>query len=357
MSNNTLNLQSDRLCLIPYSDIVNSKQYSNIGEYLLRCSPEVSKFLSLSSNDNRVLRGECSDFDLLCAFLDTASMCEGRVPAAVENFEKALSKLLGHGSVLSMSAEQIWLESLEKLAIEENSTANIIARSGLNKIGVPISAEDLKVYPQKPTCGNVEIDPVGCPFGTKTVSFDTIGSDASFNKLCEGLSDFASSISKCALFFSGVGFEKPNEYGAEIAYEKLASGHKISQKEALMLSSQLMRVVSRALCKANGELMIFLPAAPDIASMGGAQTLIDYLDDSGIDANLNITLFARDAVGACMAAAMAGKRYKKIAAVTGICGNGSGLPDASASEYWGCSIMSVRNKASLATNAGYLASL
>jgi hypothetical protein len=58
-----------------------------------------------------------------------------------------------------------------------------------------------------------------------------------------------------------------------------------------------------------------------------------------------------------MSAAMAGKRYKKIAAVTGMCGNGSGMPDVSASEYWGCGIMTFSNRASLAANAGYLSSL
>jgi hypothetical protein len=357
LNNNALNLQTDRLCLIPYADILNDKQYSNVGEYLLRPSPEVSKFLILSSADDRVVRGECSDFDLLCAFLEAATVCGGRASAVVKNFEKAVSRLLGHGSVLSMTADQIWLESLEKLALDENRTVNLIARSGLQKIGIPISVEDYAKHTKTLFCGDVEMDLVGCPFGTQNVSFDTVDLNCSFEKLCERLFNFASSISKCALFFDDFSFEKPNEYGASIAYEKLSSGQKLSSKESAMLSSQLMRVVSRAVCKSKGELMIFLPAAPNLASMWGAQNFVEYLDDGAIDEKLNVTIFARDAVGACMSAAMAGKRYKKIAAVTGMCGNGSGMPDVSASEYWGCGIMTFSNRASLAANAGYLSSL
>lgn len=356
MENIKTDIREDKLCLITYNDILNDKRYSNIGEYLLRCSPKVSNFLKNSLADDKAVLGECSDFDLLRAFLASAAQEGARGAAVLKSFEHAASKLLGHGDVLLMSAEALWGEALEKLELDKNSTVNAIAASGLDRIGIPVSADELANASGNLLCGSVEINCVGCPFGTKSISFDTIMRKDKLADVYKALSDLSSSVSATALFFDGYSFEKPNEYGASLAYEKLLSERKLSIKENAILSTQLIRAVARTVSDAEGELMMFLPSAPDVRSMGAAQSLLDYLDEDVIERALRVTVFSCDAVGACMAAAMAGKRYKNITAVTGISGNGSGLPDASASEYWGCGVMSLQCKASLAKNAGYLSS-
>jgi hypothetical protein len=57
-----------------------------------------------------------------------------------------------------------------------------------------------------------------------------------------------------------------------------------------------------------------------------------------------------------MAESIAGKRYKKITAAAGICGNGSDLPDLSSAKYWGFGASSVENFASLAKTPALLPS-
>ena len=105
--------------------------------------------------------------------------------------------------------------------------------------------------------------------------------------------------------------------------------------------------------KKQKEVMMFLPSASDVRAMGEVSALVDYLDESNIKSD--ITLYAGDAVGLCMAQSIAGKKYKNITAATGVSGNGSCASENDIEAYWGASARSVQRRASLAKTAAGLA--
>ena len=158
----------------------------------------------------------------------------------------------------------------------------------------------------------------------------------------------------CALFFEDFCFEKPNEYSASKAYEKYLMGQTILNKEQAVLKSQLLRMAALSAAEAGKEIMVFLPLAPSVSSMGAAAEMLDYIDESLLGQKLKVSIFGGDAVSLCMAEAMSAKRYKNITAVTGICGNGSDLPDISSAVYWGCGERVIENYASLSKTPALL---
>lgn len=347
----------DRLSRIAYEDILKDRQSSNISEYLLRDSAAVRGLLMISSDDKKAISGECSDFDLLRAFLECIRKTEAYGSLSAKYFEKTASGLLGRKDVLSMSAEDIWEESLKRLSSEEMSLDAMISGSGLEKIGIAVTLNESRTVKKSFFCGSTEVTPVVCPFGAENISYETIEKGKIFANLNDILIEPMSDIPEYAVFVNGFIFEKPNEYGAAKAYERLSEGRSLSERDNGLLMTQLMRSIALSLSNVGGELMLFLPSAGGLDHMADTLKLIRYLDDNVLTKALKLSIFSCDAVSACAAASMSGHRYKNITAVTGISGNGSGLPDALASEYWGVGHLPLEIWASLSKNAGYLYAL
>ena len=130
-----------------------------------------------------------------------------------------------------------------------------------------------------------------------------------------------SASESCALFFEGFRFVEPNEYTAEKAYAKYRQEQSLSYNEVDILKSQLLRITFMTAAELCKEMMIFLPDAPDVKSMGAVAEMLEYIDKCSI--KCNATIFSGDEVSLCMSRAMLGKGYKNITAATGVVGNGS----------------------------------
>ena len=155
-----------------------------------------------------------------------------------------------------------------------------------------------------------------------------------------------------AVFVAGFEFEKPNDYTASTAYEKLTAGVGLSDRERRVLSSQLCRRILLNAAENGQTVMVFLPSAPDVYSMGEWARLLDYIDITIKTGHLSVTLFAPDAVGLCFASSLVG-RYKKITADTGVCGSGCGAPLEEAARYWGIDKLPLK-RASLSQSPAYV---
>ena len=338
-------IMKDKLCLIPYSEIEFDKTYTNISEYFLRGNRAVGLLLSNGGADERMVSGRCSDYELLSAFLKICGEKGRERAAVVQAFKRVVFELIGEKDFAYVGAEELWMRTAE--ALYEKKLRERIADSSVKKIGIPVLLGEYFDEHFVSVKGK-KLVPVFCPFGTENVSLDTLNEKSSVEEIGNLVEDQMTESDSCALFLSGFAFEKPNEYSAMKAYEKHLAGQTLLNKERDILYSQLFRIAALSAAKAGKELMIFLPFAPDVASMGAAAELVDYMDCCLSDEKLNVTVFGGDAVSICMAEAIASKRYKNITAVTGICGNGSDRPDISSAVYWGCGESSLQNYASLA---------
>lgn len=341
----------DRLCLIPYSEIEFDKTYTNISEYFLRGNRSVSLFLSSNGADEGVALGNCSDFELLSAFMSISNDKGTRESAIERTFERVVKELLGENSVAMMDAEKLWSETAD--ALMHKKLRGIISSKRIEGIGVPLLPGEY-FDAHFVAIKGVEITPVFCPLGTKSVSIDTFGKGIALGGIKNSIKSHTFESSACAVFLSGFGFEKPNEYSASKACEKYCSGQVLLNKERQMLATQLLRITALEAVEADKELMVFLPYAPDVASMGSAAELLEYIDEILVNKNLKITVFGGDAVSICMAEAITAKKYKNITAVTGLCGNGSDMPDLQTAKYWGGGKEAIKNRASLASTPALL---
>ena len=311
----------------------------------MRGNRAVSLLLSTGGADEKAVSGRCSDYELLVAFLRICEKKGIEKAAVVQAFSRVIFELIGERDFASVGSEELWRRTAG--ALLEKKLRERIADSIVKMIGIPVLPGEYFDEHFVSVKGK-KIRPVFCPFGTESVSLDTMKEENSVGDIEELVEEQMTDSESCALFLSGFSFEKPNEYSATKAYEKYRAGQTLLNKEKDILSSQLLRIAALSTAEAGKELMIFLPFAPDVSSMGAAAELIDYLDDNLSDANLDMTVFGGDAVSICMAEAIAGKRYKNITAVTGICGNGSDRPDLSSAVYWGCGENALKNYASLA---------
>lgn len=341
----------DKLCLIPYSDIEFDKTYTNISEYFLRGNSAVGAFLAAAGSSDKILCGDCSDFDLLCAFLKACREENAYASAVAQSFDRVVKSLIGEISAFSMDAEMLWKTTSD--ALIANKLRAMLASSGLKEIGVPVLPEE-SFDAHFSAIKGIAFIPVACPMGIKSVSFDTLGTNKALSGvhsiICNSLSD----AKACAVFAKDFSFEKPNEYIAGKAYEKHLAGQTLLNKEKAILASQLLRITALSSSELDREMMIFLPLAPDVRSMGAVSEFIDYIDGCDLKNRLRLSVFGGDAVSLCMAASIAGKRYKNITAVTGICGNGSDVSCVDVAEYWGYGAPAIENYASLAKTPALL---
>jgi hypothetical protein len=235
-----------------------------------------------------------------------------------------------------MTAEEIW--SLSARILDEKSADEILGVN-VDEIGLPYSDK----LPDR--IGNAGVKRVACPFGIKGMELDT--------HAVEGIERSLSASDSAAVFFGGFEFAIPNEYAAQKAAERLAGGGKLSHKEAPILASQLCRELAIRCADEGRELMAFMPPSPDVRSMGEFAAFLDYADGAIKRGRLNITVFASDAVGYCFANSVSAKKYKKITAETGICGNGCGCAGDEDAAYWGVDALNVK-RASLASSPAFI---
>lgn len=338
----------DRLCLIPYKDIMLDKTYTNIVEYFLRDEPETFPFFR--SSGSTFEKG--SDFELLSEFVRICKEKDLCGSAVARRFSKIVKKLIGEENVFSMSPDEIWERTSEVLLEDKNKLRATITSSGLESVGASVAIDE-EFDAHFACCGAVDISPVLCPFGTDTVSLDTV---IKGKKLSEVKNTFYKSLSRydsVALFFNDFSFEIPNEYSASKSYEKYMLGQPLSYKDTDILKSQLLRMIMLSASESQKEIMMFLPFAPDVRSMGEVSALLDYIDECGI--RINATVYAGDAVSLCMAQSIAGKRYKNIIAATGVSGNGIGDIKKEVLTCWGITPPLLENRASLCkTAAGFI---
>jgi hypothetical protein len=341
----------DKLCLIPYSDIELDKTYTNISEYFLRGNCAVSAFLAASGADDRFICGDCSDFDLLRIFLKACNDENAYASAVAQAFDRVVMSLIGEISAFSIDADTLWMNTSE--ALTENKLRSMLATSGLEEIGVPVLPTE-SFDSHFSAVKGISLAPVACPLGIKNVSFNTFESAEELSDARDMILDSISAANSCAVFASDLSFEKPNEYTAAKAYEKYLAGQNLLNKEKAILASQLLRITALASSELDREMMIFLPTAPDVKAMGAISEFVDYIDGCDLKNKLKLSVFGGDAVGLCMAASIAGKRYKNITAVTGICGNGSDVSYVDVAKYWGYGVSSIENYASLAKTPALL---
>ena len=343
---------TDRLCLISYRDIEADKTYSNISEYLLRENRSVSGFLSSNGADERILSGEASDYELFSAIVDICREENVSESAVALTINAVIKEIAGEGYGLADGAEVLWRVTSDRL--HEKKLRALISERKIERLGIPIMLGE-RFDSHFAAIKNKSLIPVACPLGVKSASFETINRAGGLENAEKIMSDLVSQAEETALFFNDADFDIPNEYAASKAMEKLCLGQKPTNKEATMLASQLMRMTMLAAAGQGKEIMLFLPPAPQIKSMGAVAELLDYMDGLYCYDKLRVTLFGGDAVSLCMARSIAEKRYKKITAVAGICGNGSIMPDKSSARYWGFSGEAKENYASLAPTPALLA--
>ena len=79
-------IMEDKLCLIPYSEIEFDKTYTNISEYFLRGNRAVHHFLAHNGAAEKIIVGQCSDFELLSAFMKASEKRTGEISAVQKTF-------------------------------------------------------------------------------------------------------------------------------------------------------------------------------------------------------------------------------------------------------------------------------
>ena len=317
----------DNLCLIPIEDIVRDKNYANISELALRnrlCVDYVSE-------------DKLSDFELLSKFVEKMKSSDDRSSRAYRCFSRVLLDAFGIdiAEVLSgkLSVEQLWQSTALALINRENSLKKIIERSQISLLGVAVTPLD-PVVPDK--IGDVALQRALCPLGKNEYEFENLIKADSYDNLKAQISEFCSSEGRGAVFLDALGlkFEKPNEYIARIAFDKLKKGVTLKESESSILRSQLCREVFDAFSRNGKEVYLFLGEVNTLGIMYQAEQLLDYIEDCGF-APIKVAIFASDATGYCFARNLSKKGYKKITVEAAICGVDCHLIDDDAIAYWG----------------------
>lgn len=330
----------DMLCLLTAEKLNSTRPFSNITEYCLGDGNAVRSYLAMRGD--REIPNDISDFDLFDRLWKHARTDKGSFVA--DSVIRAINALVGCDAS-AMSAEEIWSRSADLLDTKSGSD---VFSFDLASLGVAVLPSDVnKALPDK--IGETDIFPVVCPLGTECfdVSYAVGATDY------DGIASLVEGVDRVALFGDGFVFEEPNEYTARVAYEKLAEGKGLSDREKRVLASQIARIILLNCAEAKKEVMVFLPPSPDVTSMGEYAKLLGYADKVITKGHLTVTNFARDAVGLCFAASIEAVSYKNIAADTGICGNGCGIPDDNAAVYWGVEAFPTK-RASLSSTPAFI---
>ena len=321
----------DSLCLIDPMHVINDKVYSNLGELCLR-RPSVYEYLAVMGEDERIVSGNCSDFDLLREYVKCLAENKDTESRSARSFFRVVDRLLGvnPGAIINgeISADEIWELGYRSLSLKENSLHGIIAKSGLAEIGVAVSDIDI-CLPE--LIGNVKIRPVICPIPTLSELSNTQNS----------LEEIECRISKLpvsrvlgAVFLSDFEFEEPNPYVASKAVEKLTAGTTLKDKERCILKSQLLRRTVFAFAEGGGELMMFLPPSPNLDALYHLKRFLNYIDGMNLSP-VNLILFSPDLVGYSFAISEAVARHKKITVEAAISGNDCCMIFDDEIKYWG----------------------
>ena len=337
MSDNRI--KQDLISLLPIEKLKVTRPFSNITEYCLGDKSASEDFLAACGmHEKRAL----SDFERFREVWNEAvRRRESRFGSVLH---QAVSELLGTDAH-TLSPEEIWSLSADIL---DNLGADKLFSFDLDLLGVALSpGQRSDSLPLR--LGKTELCPVACPLGLSR--FDPLPSIR-----LKGYRDFESlweGYDSVAIFAKAFVYREPNEYVAMKAYKKLSNAQSLSNTESEVLNSQLCRIVTHSCARKNKSLMIVLPTAPDVTSMGECARLLEYIDGTIREGRLFVTIFAPDAVGLCFAMSIAAREFKNITAVTGICGNGCGTPNDECAEYWGVKSLPIA-RASLASTPAFI---
>ena len=318
---------TDNLCLIPIEDIVCDKNYANITELALR-NP-----LCIGYVGGEML----SDFELLVKFTEKIKSNGDRSSRAYRYFSSVLSGSfnIDTDEVISgnISVDQLWQSTAIALIDRENTLKKIMERSQLRTLGVAVAPFD-PAAPDK--LGDVTLQKVICPLGRNAKEFEGIIKADSYDKLKAQICEFCSSEGQGAVFLDAIGlkFEKPNEYIARLALDKLKLGITLKESELSILKTQLCREVFDAFSRNGKEVYLFLGEPNSLEIMYQAEQLLDYIESCGFTP-IKVAVFASDPMGYCFAKNLSQKGYKKITVEAAICGVDCHIRDNDAFAYWG----------------------
>ena len=322
----------DSICLIDPEHFINDKSYSNVVELALRES-FVINYLRLSGANGG--KDSFSDFDLLSDLIgcfvknsDTSSRAYRFFSSVLKKFDiDATDVIAGR-----INAEEIWHKTSGVMFKRENMLSGIIARSGLESIGVAQLPWKYKRLPE--SIGNTEIVSVACPLGVLGENLVDNGGFAELTALRKSLGEW-SELGDFAVLMSELDFEfcEPNLYLSSRAFDKYIQGQPIKNSERDILKTQLLRDLIFAASEKGHCVNLVLPEAQNLKMMYQTEQLLEYIDEC-ITAPVSITLFASDVVAYSFAASCEAKRYKKITVEAAVCGVDRYLI-ADDVKYWG----------------------
>ncbi len=305
----------------------------------MRDGDAVRRYLAARGID--VDSGNLSDYELFATVFEQIRTESDSF--AARRIKGAIDGLFGFDTSV-LSVDEIWTRSALVL---DGKNAESLFLCDLETLGMPVIPWINEELPK--AVGKTAIVPKYCPFGISGFDLDStvkLASDVRHGEIDP-------SCSSVAVFCKGFEFEEPNEYVANKAEEKLREGRTASKKERAILSAQLLRKLTLNCADREKRLMVFLPSAPDVHSMGEFNRFLEYIDGVIRTEKLSITVYAPDAVGLCFALGLASLPYKKITADTGICGNGCGCAEAEAAAYWGADLTRLK-RASLSSTPAFI---
>ena len=321
----------DSLCLIDPIHVINDKSYSNLGELCLR-RPSVYEYLAFMGSDERIVSGDCSDFDLLREFVKCLAENKDTESRAARSFFRVTDRFLGvsRNAIINgeISADKIWEMGYQALSLKENSLHGIIAKSGLTEIGVAVNDSGI-CLPQQ--IGDVMIEPVICPVPTLSELSNT---QNSLEEIEDGIAKLSGKRATGAIFLSDFEFEEPNPYVASKALERLTAGATLKDKERCILKSQLLRRAVLSFANGGGKLMMFLPTSPNLDALYHLKRFLDYADGMDLP-SVKLILFASDLVGYSFVLSEMAARHKKITVEAAISGNDCCMISDDEIKYWG----------------------
>ncbi len=312
----------DSICFIPAEHIINDKSYCNIVEFAFR-EDIILNYLRLTSHDERVSEGKCSDFDILVELIEALRENGDDSSRTYKYFSRVLSVIfdIDAEEVISgkITAEELWRKSSDELFRRENTLLSMLARSNLDTLCIAQTPWDYKELPNK--VGNTEIKNVLCLLGDqKKCILDVEGFDG-IGMLREHITDLVNKNDEVAVLLDHLDFEfsEPNPYAAGVAYDKYRKGDSLKNNELNILKTQLLRDLIFACAENKRKVSVVLSNVSNIKILYQTEQLLDYIDAS-LRTPLNITLFAPDVVGFSFASGCGVKGYKKITVEAAICG-------------------------------------
>lgn len=312
----------DSICFIPAEHVISDKSYCNIVEFAFR-EDLMLDYLRLTSTDERVSDGMCSDFDILVGLIEAFKKNGDDSSRAYKYFSRVLSKCFGidASSVISgnISADELWTRSADELFRRESSLLKMIARSDLDTLCIAQTPWEYQELTDR--IGSVEIKTALCPLGDqKKCILDVHGFDG-IEALREYITDIVKKNDNVAVLLDELDFEfsEPNPYVAGVAYDKYRNGVALKNNELNILKAQLLRDLLFACAESKREVSILLSTASNVKILYQTERLLDYIDAS-LRTPLNVDLFAPDLVSFSFALSCSAKKYKKITVEAAICG-------------------------------------